>query len=124
MRRPERFTETSVRNCHYTLREIPEEDESHPIRGGSLKSHISLQGEKFEIRKSTSRETNFRKTYLRNLFFENCHWKNSFARNVPSLRTVGRMMPGAVIACPVVGAIVAECRQCVLGSAIGAGPVM
>jgi len=62
----------------------------------------------------TLRETNFRKTYLRNLFFENCHSKNSFARDVPIFRTVGTMMLGAVIASPVVGANVAECRQCVV----------
>jgi len=30
-------TETSARNCHYLLRNIPE-DSSHLLRGGSLKS--------------------------------------------------------------------------------------
>jgi hypothetical protein len=64
--RTDRFTETTVRNCHYTLRDIPEEGRSHLIRGGSLKSYISLYAEKFEFRKSALRETNFRKNYLRN----------------------------------------------------------
>jgi len=33
------FPETSVRNYHSTLREIPKELRSHLYRGGSLKSH-------------------------------------------------------------------------------------
>ena len=32
--------ETSVRNCHYTLRNSPEEHRSHLLRGGSLKSRL------------------------------------------------------------------------------------
>ena len=31
--------ETSVRNCHFTLRDSPEQRRSHLFRGGSLKSH-------------------------------------------------------------------------------------
>jgi hypothetical protein len=30
--------ETSVRNCHYSLQNNPEERSSHPLRGGSLQS--------------------------------------------------------------------------------------
>jgi len=44
--------------------------------------------------------------------------------NVPILRTVDIMMPAAVIACPMVDAIVAECRQCVVGSGTGAASVV
>jgi len=33
-------TETSVWNCHYSLRNNPEERSSHLLRGGSLKSRI------------------------------------------------------------------------------------
>jgi len=33
--------ETSVMNCHYTLRYIPDELGSHLLRGGSQKSSIS-----------------------------------------------------------------------------------
>jgi hypothetical protein len=32
------FTENSVGNCHYSLRNNPDEDISHLLRGGSLKS--------------------------------------------------------------------------------------
>jgi hypothetical protein len=71
----DKFIETSVRNCHYTLRDIPEEGRSHLIRGGSLKSHISLYFEIFEFRKPTLRETNFRNTYLRNLCFRELPFK-------------------------------------------------
>jgi hypothetical protein len=35
-------TETSVTNYHYTLLINPEESNSHPLRGGSLKSFIIL----------------------------------------------------------------------------------
>ena len=38
------MSETSVRNHHYTtLRNIPEEDSFHLLRGGSLKSFLSYQ---------------------------------------------------------------------------------
>jgi len=33
------YTETSVINYRYTLRNNPEERSSHLLRGGSLKSH-------------------------------------------------------------------------------------
>jgi hypothetical protein len=32
--------ETSVRNCHYSLRNNPEERSSHLLRGGSQKSRV------------------------------------------------------------------------------------
>jgi hypothetical protein len=34
--------ETSVRNCHYSLRHGPEERSSHQLRGGGLKTGLSL----------------------------------------------------------------------------------
>ena len=34
--------ETSVRNCHYSLRNGPEERSSHLLRGGGLKTRLSL----------------------------------------------------------------------------------
>jgi hypothetical protein len=38
----DRFPETSVRNYHFTLRNIPEERRSHLHRNGSLKSLIKF----------------------------------------------------------------------------------
>jgi len=35
----DRFPEMSVQNYHYTLRNIPEDSKSHPLRGGSLITH-------------------------------------------------------------------------------------
>jgi hypothetical protein len=32
--------ETSARNCHYALRNSPENDSSHLLRGGSLITHM------------------------------------------------------------------------------------
>jgi hypothetical protein len=40
--------ETSVRNYHYTLHNVPEEHRSRLLRGGSLKSHKEYQS-KYEI---------------------------------------------------------------------------
>jgi hypothetical protein len=37
--------ETSVRNHHYSLRNVPEEPSSHLLRGGSLKSRIEIDVE-------------------------------------------------------------------------------
>jgi hypothetical protein len=46
---------------------------------------------------------------LVDLFLETCHSKKKTRlRKVPSLRAVGKMMPDAVIACPMVDAIVEE----------------
>jgi len=33
-------TETSARNCHYSVRNNPEDRSSHRLRGGTLKSRI------------------------------------------------------------------------------------
>jgi hypothetical protein len=35
--------ETSVMSHHYSLRDIPEERGSHPLRGGSLKTTLSAE---------------------------------------------------------------------------------
>jgi hypothetical protein len=40
--RPIGCPETSVRNYHYSLRNNPEEHNSHTLRGGSLKSRIFI----------------------------------------------------------------------------------
>ena len=37
--------ETSVRNCHYSLRKSPEERNSHVLRGGNVKSRRYLLAE-------------------------------------------------------------------------------
>jgi hypothetical protein len=38
----DRFAKTAVRNYHYWLRNNPEERSSHPLRGGSMKSHMGF----------------------------------------------------------------------------------
>jgi hypothetical protein len=40
---PIRFPETSARNCHYSLRNNPEEGRPPLLRGGSKKSHFSTK---------------------------------------------------------------------------------
>jgi len=39
---PAFFSETSVRNYHYQLRNNPEERSYHLLRGGSLRSHNAM----------------------------------------------------------------------------------
>jgi hypothetical protein len=36
-------SKASVRNDHYSLRNKPEERSSHPLRSGSLKSHVRVR---------------------------------------------------------------------------------